>query len=202
MNEQDFPLRVTQGQDGVYRWRYDMDMYGNHYLRNVLLKVTGAICLGMYVFLLLLLSGSGDFSPRTVLLALLPFLGAVLLALLGYYIAAAVMHGVYHLRFEMDDASIRLVRKPSTQRMMDALADVAVLAGTRVGPSLNAAAGSGCTRFSHVRGFRERPQYDAINLREWTGANQIWIPAEDYALVRDFMLARVPEKVRQRSSRA
>jgi len=123
------------------------------------------------------------------------------LTAVGYYIAAAAMHGVYHLRFEMDENSIRLVRKESTQRMMNVVADVAVMSGMRNGRALQNAAESGSTAYSQVRGVKEHPEYNAFNLREIVSANQIWVCPEDYAFVRDYVLARVPEKVRSRKPR-
>ena len=112
MSENEFPSRVTLCEDGVYRWSYDMDMYRNPYLRSILLKVMGVLCAVMYVFLLALIAGGGrGLTPRTMLLAALPFSGLLLLTLLIYYICAAVMHGTYHLRFEMDEDAVRLVRK-------------------------------------------------------------------------------------------
>ena len=196
MNKEPFPSRVTLFSDGVYRWSYDMDMYRNHYLRNVLLKILGAICAVSYIFLLLLLPGYQR-TLRTALLCSLPFLGALALTLVIYYICAAAMHGVYHLRFEMDEDVIQLVRKTSTQRMMDVTAGLATLADVRVGHSLQSSADSGRTRFDCVRAVTEHPEYNALNLRGIASANQIWIPKEDYEFVRDFILARVPKKARK-----
>ena len=192
MSEQDFPPRVTLGEDGVYRWAYDMDMYGNRYLLSVLLKVFAAIGAAGYAFLLFLLGRDGRLNGRTALLALLPFLGFGALLTIGYYLAALIMHGHYRLQFAMNEESILLVRKESTQRLMDAAGALSALAG---GPGAGVDA-SGFTQFSRVRGVREHPRYDALNLRCLTGANQIWIPPEDYDFVRDYILQRVPDRAR------
>ena len=37
MNE--FPSRVTLYEDGVYRWSYDLDMWRNRYILNLVIKV-------------------------------------------------------------------------------------------------------------------------------------------------------------------
>ena len=199
MSENEFPSRVTLCEDGVYRWSYDMDMYRNPYLRSILLKVMGVLCAVMYIFLLALIAGGGrGLTPRTMLLAALPFSGLLLLTLLIYYICAAVMHGTYHLQFEMDEDAVRLVRKASTQRMMNVMADVTTMANMRAGHQLQTAAGSGCTRFQSVRTMTERPEHDAINLRELMGANQIWIPRADYEFVRGFIAERIPDRAEGR----
>ena len=195
MSDQDFPSRVTLCEDGVYRWSYDMDMIRNRYLLIVLLKVTGGVCAASWLCLMLLFINNMD--SRIALLLAAIFLGIVALTAAGYYIAVAIMHGKYHLRFEMDEEAVQLIRKESTQRWMDLAAGAAMAVNRRAGNNLQSAAGSGLTWFNNVRGMKEWPQYDALNLRELTGANQIWIPHEDYAFVRDFIRERLPERARQ-----
>ena len=48
-----------------------------------------------------------------------------------------------------------------------------------------------------MRRVKQFPQYDLIDLREWFGMNQIYVDAEDYPFVRDFILERVREKARR-----
>lgn len=205
MDESRYPQRVTLGEDQVYRWSYDMDMYKNHYLRNVLLKVFGAICLVCWLFLLFLFAQDGRLSLRVALYTLLIFGGVMLLVLAGYYLAAAVMRGRYHLRFEMNEEAVLLVRAESTERMMENMALITMMAGMAAGKpmrglasgtALRAGAASGLTFFHQVRSMKERPQYDAFNLRSLTGGNQIWVGPEDYAFVRDYVRSRIPEKAR------
>ena len=126
MSEPAFTSRVTLDKDGVYRWYYDLDMFRNRYLLNVMLKLTGAICAGVYFLLVLLLDEGGPLvasepwkSLRTQFLLLLPFLGVMLLVITGYCIAAAVKRGKYRLQFEMTEERIRLVRKQSTQEFVN-----------------------------------------------------------------------------------
>ena len=198
MSENKFPPRVTQGEDGVYRWSYDLDMYQNPYLRNVVLKIAGILCLVLYLLTLTLFSQDG-LSLRIALILGLVYLGVVLLAAAIYYICAAVMHGNYHLQFEMDENAIVLIRKESTQRFMNLVSDAAVMMDRRVGHNLQSAAQSGYTEYKQVRAMTPRPQYDAINLRELTGANQIWIPREDYDFVREYIWTHLTDKARKRS---
>ena len=205
MDESMYPKRVTLGEDQVYRWSYDMDMYRNHYLRNVLLKVFGAICLVSWAFLLFLFAKDGRLSLSVVFITLLIFGGFMLLVLAGYYLAAVIMRGQYHLRFEMNDEAVLLVRKESTERMMQNMALITMMAGRAAGKpvrglasgaAIQAGAASALTFFSEVRSMKERPRYDAFNLRSLTGGNQIWVGPEDYAFVRDYVRSRIPEKAR------
>ena len=205
MDESMYPERVTLGEDQVYRWSYDMDMYRNHYLRNVLLKVFGAICLVSWAFLLFLFAKDGRLSLSIVFITLLIFGGFMLLVLAGYYLAAVIMRGQYHLRFEMNDEAVLLVRKESTERMMQNMALITMMAGRAAGKpvrglasgaAIQTGAASGRTFFREVRSMKERPRYDAFNLRSLTGGNQIWVGPEDYAFVRDYVRSRIPEKAR------
>ena len=205
MDESMYPKRVTLGEDQVYRWSYDMDMYRNHYLRNVLLKVFGAICLVSWAFLLLLFAKDSRLSLSVVFITLLIFGGFMLLVLAGYYLAAVIMRGQYHLRFEMNDEAVLLVRKESTERMMQNMALITMMAGRAAGKpvrglasgaAIQTGAASGLTFFREVRSMKERPRYDAFNLRSLTGGNQIWVGPEDYAFVRDYVRSRIPEKAR------
>lgn len=203
--EQSYPKRVTLGDDRIYRWSYDMDLYHNHYLRNVLLKVCTAICMVCWLFMLIVLAANGRLSVTSALITLPFFALFDLPVLLGYYIAALIMRGVYHLRFAMNEEAIMLVRKKSTQTLLNVvplltmsagMASGKGLRGFALGMSQRAGAGSGFTYFRDVRSMREHPQYDAFNLREIVSANQIWVNPEDYDFVRDFIKSRIPERAR------
>lgn len=206
MSEQQFPSRVTLGEDGVYRWSYDMDMYRNHFLRNFLLKLLGAIFGAALLFFLLMISGDSRFGLSGLLWSLGVYAAVMLLAVAIYYIAAACMHGVYRLRYEMGEDAVMLVRKPSADQMYSNLALLAQVAGAvagkssegaRVSGAMHSAAQAGLTYFSNVHGVGEHPKWDALNLREFLSANQIWVGPEDYAFVRDYILERVPDKAKK-----
>lgn len=178
-----YPAHVTLYEDGVYRWSYDMDMRHNTFMRNLLLKVIAVIFafpvgffLVMFLARVLPMIVGGPFRrvPRAMmtdmlfplLITLLIFAGAIGLTMLIYAISALVMHGNYHLCFEMDDSGVALV------------------------PS------AGVTSFSAVRHVRLYPEQDVINLLEWFGMNQIYASKSDYPFVKNFILAHVREKVR------
>ena len=204
-NEQEFPKRVTLGEDQVYRWYYDMDMYHNHYFRNILLiafGLTGVLCGAAMLFGF---SAGGRLTTWTALISVLVCAGIELLALAGYYLAAVFMHGVYRLRFAMGEDAVMLVRKQSTQKMLNIMPFLTLASGAAAGNALkgvplataqNAAAGSGFTYFKNVRKVKELPKYDIINLRGFAEANQLWVCPEDYAFVLDYIKSRIPERAR------
>ena len=61
---------------------------------------------------------------------------------------------------------------------------------------MNSADAYGLTWFSNIRTMKEAPERNEIDLREVLGTNMIWIPKQDYALVRDHLAARLPEKAK------
>ena len=201
----EYPSRVTLYDDGVYRWSYDMDMWHNHYMLKLLLKVMGII-LGAIFAVFVVLLGPSDAKALVFVAAIMS--GMVVLALLIYAICALAMHGTYHLCFEMNDEAVALIQSAATRSRNEALGVVATIAGLaagkpgeamRVGSTMALANSVGNTSFASVRRVRRHPESDVIALSELFGMNQIYVNAEDYPLVCDFILERVPEKARKRS---
>ena len=203
-----YPDRVTQCDDGVYRWSYDMDMWHNRFMLRHVLTIVCAMSV------LVSLTMLAAFGPRRVsplfaaLLFLIPAGALSALTQLVYLVCALVMRGNYHLRFEMDENKIILVQTAETEERNRALAAVATVAGIaagqrnkayRVNATLRAAGSVGKTAFPDVTRVRLFPEDDVIDLWEWFGMNQIYVPGEDYGFVRDFILARVSDKARNRS---
>ncbi len=221
----DYPSRVTLYEDGVYRWSYDMDMWRNRYLLNliirILLLVIGIPALFMLAMLLmrlipLMTEGlpvdsimfhiRGDLAGFAIVGGML--VGMVLLTLIIYAICAAAMHGTWRFCFQMDESAVALVRDARKMAALNtfgaAVAVVGLLAGKpgeslRVGNTLAVANNTGTSRFESTRRVKILPELDLLDLSEWFGMNQIYVPGEDYTFVKDFILARIPEKARERS---
>ena len=217
-----YPARVTLYEDGVYRWSYDMDMWHNTFMRNLMLKVIAVIFafpVGFFLIMLLarvlppVLGGHLRRVPRAMmtdmllplLVTLLIYAGTIGLTLLIYAISALVMHGNYHLCFEMDDSGVALVRSPGTAKTVNALGIAATAAALaagkpggamRAGSIMLAANMVGTTAFRSVRRVRLYPEKDVINLSELFGMNQIYVGEWDYPFVKDFILNHVREKAR------
>lgn len=202
MPDTEYTEHVSHGEDGAYRWYYDLNMYRNRYLLNVILKVIGIIALISYPFLFYWILHGGLFlNVQLVLLVSLPFVACILLTLIIYYIVALVKHGTYRLYFMMDDTRICLVRKATTQDVMNATADIASLLSLTNARALSAAASSGLTPYNEILSLRDRPKYDAFNLTTYSGANQIFVNKDDYAFVRQFVYDHMSEKSKRRSEK-
>lgn len=223
----DYPERVTLYEDGVYRWSYVMDMWKNRYMIRLVWKIIVPL-LGLPLLFVaamvlknaryltqqgvaredLMFHLHGDLVSLYIVAGL--FAGVLLLTELIYAVCALVMHGQYRVRFEMDESAVALVRNPGTMETMNTLGAVAGLIGLvagkpgaalRVGSTLAVANNTGTSRFESTRRVKRIRKYDVLDLREWFGMNQVYVPKEDYDYVRDFILARVPEKARMRSQK-
>ncbi len=223
MNET--PSRVTLYEDGVYRWSYDVDMWRNRYILNLVLKILllmmgiPLLCvLAMLLMKLIPLLKEGLSKDRVLFFSrddLLVFAiiggllaGMILLTLVIYAVAAAVMRGRYRLCYQMDESAVALVRDPGKMKAMNTFGAVVAAVGLavgktgdamRLGSTLAAANSAGTSRFESIHRVRILPELDLLDLREWFSMNQVFVPKEDYAFVRDFILARLPEKARERS---
>ena len=107
-----FTAKVTQGDDGVYRWYYDLDMYENKSMLymlekiNLLIFLVVPICGALFI---MAVKGDAAFARGIVLIGLA--LGALMALLypIGYYIAAGVKRGNYRIHFAMREDGIELV---------------------------------------------------------------------------------------------
>ena len=223
----DYPERVTLYDDGVYRWSYVMDMWKNRYMIRLAWKIIVPIMGLMLLFVAAMALKNADDLTRqgvageqlmiylqndlnAVYIVAGIFAGTLLLTELIYAVCALAMHGRWRLRFEMDESAVTLVRSPGSMETLNALGAVASLialaAGKpgdalRVGSTLAVANNTGASRFEFTRRVKRVRRNDLLDLREWFGMNQIYVPPEDYDYVRDFILARIPEKARMRSQK-
>lgn len=215
-----FPERVTLFEDEAYRWHYDMDMWHNRYMIRLIVKILTLILGIPFLFIAAMLvknalpmlqSGVSwerlTFSLEDDLLLMYIvgglWLGMIVLAELIYAVCALAMKGTYRLHFQMDESAVALVRKPGTMETLNTLGAAAgiigLLAGKpgealRVGNTLAIANSAGTSRFESTRRVKAVEKYDLLDLREFLGMNQIYVPKEDYADVKAFILARIPEK--------
>ena len=222
-----YPDRVTLYEDGVYRWSYVMDMWKNRYMIRLVWKIIVPL-LGLPLLLIaamvlkraipMMQEGVPRetlmFYLKSDLLALCVVAGLMaailLLTELIYAGCALAMHGKWRISFEMDESAVALVRNQKTMNTMNAVGTVVGIIGLvagkpgdslRIGGSLAAMNANGTSRFESARRVKQVRKYDVLDVREWFGMNQVYVPAEGYDYVRDFMLARVSEKARQRSQK-
>ena len=196
-------VEFKKDEDGKYRWQYDMDMMKNKSILRIVSKVLGICMGGVWLLMTFLFAQEQDFFPRGFLVLTLVFAAITavvfLLTYLIYVIAAKTKGGVYVLRFEMDEQSVRIVQSRKTTERNKAMG-VAVAAGAIASGNL-ASAGSAApmllseqiaqTYFANIRKVKEQRKDNLIEIREAIGANQIYAADEIYDQVLSFIRAHV-----------
>ncbi|MBR2661008.1 MAG: hypothetical protein IKE15_06350 [Clostridia bacterium] len=172
-----YPNRVTMGEDGIYRWSADVDLSRDHYVQNLTIKIMLFICAGICLMTLIFAIMTGDVS-----MAWIPVLccGAVMvITMLVLRLFRSGVKDRYTMGYEMTGEGIRLVRDPATARMMKRAAAFARGGAGTVQP--------GETEFRSVRSMREVPETHMICLNTTVSALQIWVPEEDYDVVCNYI---------------
>ena len=205
-----FSHHVKRGDDGVYRWYYDMDMYKNKSMLHALLKYNLFIFLGVVVFgdiFLAVMGKEGHYIAGITTVGALLCAGMSILYVIGFYIAAAIKDGNYRIHFAMGEDQVEIVWSEKLQNAMDIGAKSMAVMGTAMGsrrlrgrsrPSLNEVSHA---PFSTVTRLRAYPKWDMIELSMIGGKFQLYALGKDFDFVKSYILERLPEKARQRSER-
>jgi len=201
--------RVTKQEDGSYCWYYELDMFHNLSILMMLLKIMFWICLMMMAFALIVSGGGSGSNPMSFMgfVGLLG-LGMILLTVLIYYLTAFIMHGCYRMHFAMNEKCIGLYYSERTLQMMGTLAGATSAAGriagrgaqaSRLGGQIRRMQDNAILNLGSLRHMSIDPEHDLLCLRELLVIqHMIFVRKEDYAFVRDWVIAhsrvRAPEE--------
>lgn len=204
MTDSIYPSRVTLGEDGVYRWSYDMDLYRDHSVVRKVLLIMGVVFLSVLLFITAAAYSCGTLSFALLFPTLVCMAAAVLLFLLGYWIYLMVLGGVYRFRYEMDENGITSLPSEAAGKAANTVAAVSAAAGvlgmlagkTVPSPARSASLACACqsgarTAFRSVRKIRQDPEKGIIRLRCLISSNQIRVGKDDYVFVCSFLRSHV-----------
>ena len=189
---------ITRGEDGVYRWVYELNLYTNPTILFLIWKIFGVICLGMWILMVLMDIGDSDFwwagffdVTRACLLFTLGFL---LLCLVGYLVYAMIMGGKYCVLFEMDEKGVNHIQMAPQVKKAEAIGLLTMLIGAAagkpgvVGTGLLAGARTSLySSFDTVKSVEPFPRRNLIKVNELLSKNQVYAEDEDFAFVLDFI---------------
>ena len=184
--KEQYPERVTAGEDGTYRWSVDVDLKKDHYVQNLTMKIMLFICAGICLMTLIFAAMTGDVS-----MAWIPpvcCVAALLITVLVLRLFRLAVKDRYTVGYEMTEEGVRLVRDPVTVRMMRSVAVFTPGGAGAVQP--------GATKFRNVRSMREVPETHMICLNTTVSALQIWVPAEDYDVVCNYIREHTDRRMR------
>ena len=189
---------ITRGEDGAYRWVYELNLYTNPTILFLIWKIFGVICLGMWILMVLMDIGDSDFwwagffdVTRACLLFTLGFL---LLCLVGYLVYAMIMGGKYCVLFEMDEKGVNHIQMAPQVKKAEAIGLLTMLIGAAagkpgvVGTGLLAGARTSLySSFDTVKSVEPFPRRNLIKVNEFLSKNQVYAEDEDFAFVLDFI---------------
>lgn len=185
---------VTRGEDGIYRWMYEMDMKENRSILYTVCKIMGWICLGLYVMFLLLIGLELGFRLSTVLIVTGAAVGGAVLLMglsaLIFFLSALIMRGKYCIRYEMGETGMEMFQSKWRKEAREVRR-----ARGRV-PSMTEVVSQ--ISFAEVRRVKLYPRWNMIDLSLAVGKFQVYVREEDSRLVLNHILSHSSEKVRNR----
>lgn len=202
-NQQATPVtqNITLGQDGVYRWAYELKLLKNPTVLITVLTIFGGILVGFLVVSLLFSIGDiadDGWSAVIESLKLTGLMGGLLMGLtiLGYLFYALTVGGKYLVLFEMDEKGIKHIQAPKQLKKTQMVSAIAALSGAATGNYTAAGAGllaasknASASRWDKVKSISVHPTLGVIKVNEALVKNQIYAEKSDFPFVRDYILS-------------
>lgn len=195
--------RVTLCPDGKYRWVYEYPMLRNPVLFFSMLKIF-CLCGLAPAFVVFLGDIGRNGLVGAFVTAVKVFLPVALimgvLTVIGYLIVAASYGWKYVVVFIMDENGIEHMQQQKQFKKAQVIGIVTALAGGRTGNigrvgqgMLVAGHGSLYSNFRVVKKIKGYPHSNVIKVNSMFSKNQVYMPAEDYDFVWDYITSRCPK---------
>lgn len=190
-------MNIQQGEDGKYRWVYEMNLYANPTILFLIWKIFAWVTFGMWIFAVILEACDSlhfweDFLGVTkAMLLVLAIIMAV--STLGYYVYALIMGGKYCVMFEMDEKGVLHQQMPKQVKKAHIISAMTVLAGAAkgnvgtMGTGMLAARTSMYSSFSSVKSIEAFPKRHVIKVNAPLNYNQVYAEKEDFDWVLEFI---------------
>ena len=195
-----FSNNISKGDDGVYRWTYEMNMWKNPTILITLWKVF--FIAGMFpvmVVTLLSLFEEGVGAAMKTFVPMFFMMTAIMsgLVFIGYFIYTIIKGGRYQVVFEMDEKGIRHIQLKSQFKKNQVIAWIEALAGAASGNVTVSGAGllaasksSSYSQFTKVRKIQANRRRHVIYVNESLERNQVYVTDDDFEAVRDYLISR------------
>ena len=189
---------ITYGEDGTYRWAYELNLYKNPTILLLIWKISGGTCVVIWAFMVLLAVFDDGFSLEALVFPtqfMLPFtLGFFALCLVGHLLYALIMGGKYCVLFEMDEYGVNHIQMEPQVKKAEAIGLLTTLAGLAAGRPgvvgtgmLAGARSSMYSSFDAVESVEAFPSRNLIKLNEMLFKNQVYAADEDFDFVLGFI---------------
>lgn len=193
--------KITLCPDGKYRWFYEYPMLKNPTILITVWKVLLIAALAPAIVVLLSGVSAGFLQAVGQFFAVYGISFGILfvLSFLGYFILAAIYGFKYIVLFEMDNECITHTQQDRQFKKGQAASWLAVLAGIAAGSPETAGAGllAGSSQrktseFKKVVRVVKRRKHHTIKVNQKLSKNQIYVSAEDYDFVCEYISSRCP----------
>lgn len=194
--------KIQQGQDGIYRWVYELNLYTNPTILLLLCKIFLGIELVMFLFIWGVGVLEDGFQLENLIDCVVLFayfvVGTLLLVGVGYFVYAFIMGGKYCVLFEMDERGVKHTQLPHQVKKAQVIGMLSVMAGaaagnfTAMGSGLLAASRTSLySEFGKVKSMEVLPDRNLIKLKEFGSWNQIYVDDENFVFVENYIRARM-----------
>lgn len=203
----DIGNRVTLCPDGKYRWVYEVKMLANPTILFDVYKVLGISFGAVWLFTVLVVSCEDGLDLSTLWSHTLGFL--ILMAvflIIGYvaYVIVAWTYGwKYVVLFTLEEQEVihqqmpRQVKKAQLLGALTALVGAAAGKPGVVGTGMLAASHSSSTSIlADVARLVPRRRWNLIKVNQLFNKNRVYVPAEDFDFVYDFLCRHCPKAKR------
>lgn len=196
--DNNFSKNISLGNDGIYRWSYEMNMWKNPTILITLWKVffIGGMFPVLLVTVLELFEQGFSDAVNVFIPMFLGMIGIITgLIVLAYPIAAILNGGIYQVVFELDSLGVRHIQMESQFKKNQVLAMITTLAGTLANSPSTAGAGllagsksSSYSEFKQVKKIVSNQKRHVIYVNESLNHNQIYVNNEDFEAVKNYII--------------
>lgn len=190
-------------RDGVYRWRYDLDMFRNPSIFILVFKIFFLIIVigfGVFGILPALIRGNWEgvlFGLKIMGIMLGIFLG---LSILGYLVVAWMYGGKYCVIFEMDEKKVTHIQLPAQAKKAQKVGIITAIVGILAKKPSTAGAGllsasrtTSTSPLESVRKVKAYPRRNLIKVNQLLNHNQVYARKEDFDFVLSFIQEHCPQ---------
>lgn len=197
---------IVVDEDGVYRWVYEFNLFTNPTILFTVLKILlGIIAVGILVMLVGMIPDLvNGYADAGDVLESLRFGGLFMLffaalTCVGYALYAAMQGGKYCVLFTMDENGVTHKQLPKQFDKAQAVSALNIIAGLAAGSPgqvgmgvITAMHDSTSSDFASVRSIKGSRALRVIKVNEPLAKNQVYVEAQDYDFVFDYIRKRCP----------
>ena len=187
---------LIKGNDGVYRWAYEMSMWKSSPLPRTMAKVVFFASMVPTLLVTFLTLEEGIVKAAKVFFGVAGLVLSIMavLFLLAYIAVSLVYGGTYCVAFEMDAKGVKHIQMQKQFKKGQVMSMLTVLAGLATGNPQTAGAGllagarnTSYSSFPNVTSIKADPKINVIYVNEIAKKNQLYVSDEYFQTVFDHL---------------